>query len=229
MNFRIFALALLTAISIGGTDLAFSADKEKKIHNNRVEYGFIQTGMRDIQFDEMYPGFVEAHKGSFLELERKSILDFSIHVSRPTNLELFDVYVRKIPTKVMKPPADLICDYPQGGTYLTPPKTETGIIRTRLYSYDYLVCIGEGEVSGKRLLEKYIEKYGNYDKKDYDRTQHIYYNIQDRFEVRVKPVTSKDGVGGLMITVFDSAVFEKIYKEWRAHIRQLEESSKEKF
>jgi hypothetical protein len=229
MNFRIFVLALLALLTTGGAETVFSAQKEKKAHNNRVEYGFIQTGMRDIQFDELYPGFLEAHIGTFLELEKKSILDYSIHVSRPTNLELFDVYVRRIPTKIVKPSAELICDYPQGGIFMTPPKTENGVKRTLLYSYDYLVCIGEGEVSAKRLLEKYIEKYGNYDKKDYDRNQHIYYNVKERFEVRVKPVTSKDGVGGLLITVYDSAVFEKTYKAWRAHIRRLEEASKEKF
>jgi hypothetical protein len=229
MNFRIFVLTLLAALSTAGAEVATSAEKEKKVHNNRVEYGFIQTGMRDIQFDEMYPGFAESHSGNFLELENKSILDYSIHVFRPTNLELFDVYVRKIPATIKNPPAELICDYPQGGIFLVPPKTETGITRTLLYSYDYLVCIGEGEIGAKRLLEKYIEKYGNYDRKDYDRNQHIYYNVKERFEVRVKPVTSKDGVGALLITVYDSSVFEKTYKAWRAHIRRLEESSKEKF
>lgn len=229
MNFQITALALLLVLATVGTEPVFSAQKEKKVHHNRVEYGFIQTGMRDVQFDEMYPGFAEAHRGTFLELENKSTLDFSIHVSRPTNLELFDVYVRKIPAKVVKPSAELICDYPQGNIYLTPPKNEKGVRKTLLYSYDYLVCIGEGEVSAKRLLEKYIEKYGNYDKKDFDRNQHIYYNVDGRFEVRVKPVTTKDGVGGLLITVYDSAVFEKIYKSWRARIRHLEETAKEKF
>lgn len=204
------------------------ASTETPVHENRIVYGGIKTGLRIEHFNSMFPGFTEFAAGSIYELEGRSATDFSIQTKRPTGLDLFDVYVRRIPASILRPPKPLECDSVQEGTFLKYPAAVNGKTKMVLYSYDYLVCADSGDISPSRLLEKYIEKYGNYDRKDYDRNQHIYLNTKNRYEVRVKPVSSGDKKAGLVITVTDSLVFKNVYGAWRAYVRELEKKAQEK-
>jgi len=204
--------------------------KEQPVRFNRVTYGDIVTGMRLQHFISVFPGFTEVAKGHFVDLEKRSETDYKILLQKPPNFDFFGIFLKRIPVSIYKASEELTCNTPQGSRFFSHPPTKEGVAtRIVLYSYDYLVCAGEGVVSGERLLEKYIEKYGNYDKKDYDRNQHIYYNVENRYEVRVKPVKSKNGEGGLIISVSDNEIFKNVYDDWREYIRRIEESALEKF
>ncbi|MDH5543280.1 MAG: hypothetical protein OEY64_09990 [Nitrospinota bacterium] len=222
---------IIIFMTIAGFAIPANPEEEKsaEIHFNRVIYGDVMTGMRLQHFSSIFPGFTETASGNFVDLEKRSKTDFTILVEKPLNIDLFGIFLKRIPISIFSTSDELACNTPQGARFLSHPPTREGAIKIILYSYDYLVCAGEGVVSGERLLEKYIEKYGNYDKKDYDRNQHIYFNVEKRYEVRVKPVKSKTGEGALIITVSDNEIFKEAYDSWRAYIRRIEESALEKF
>lgn len=197
------------------------------VRHNKLFYGSLETGMKAGQVGTLYPGLQEKLSGSFIEMEERSETDFSIKIERPKKMEIFDRFIKRIPVKILQASEADRCASPQQMVFLSLPSAQGMVPTQRLYSYDYLVCAGGGEVSPERLLEKYMEKYGNYDKKDFDRNQHIYNNVKKRYQVAVKPVKTADGKVGLVVTITDELVFKHVYDAWRARVRQVEKTAKE--
>ncbi len=202
---------------------------QPKVHENRTVYAELETGLRLFHFNNRFKGFAKYRSGSFSEMETLSFSDFSMQVERPDSSDIFDIYVKKIPTTVFHAQKPLECGSVQSATFLKYPLKTKNREKSAMHSYEYFICAGEGKISPKRLLERYIQKYGNYNTKDYDRNQHIYLNVKKRYEVRVKPLSNKKGEAGLVITVSDNQLFHEVYYAWRAYIRNLEKKAQEKF
>lgn len=193
---------------------------------NKVDYLSLPTGTDWERFNAAYPGFAEKTAGTFFDLEKKAKTDFTLTIKRPRGFDGFDRFIRRIPVAIAALGGTERCGKPVEGTFLAVP--HKGGDRRVLYSYRYLVCADDPLVSPVRFLDKYMEKYGLYDVKDFDRNQHTYYGVQGRYEVRVRPV--KEGkLAALEIGVADNAVFNEAYKAWRARLRSSEEATKEKF
>ncbi len=194
--------------------------------DNKVDYLSLPTGTEWERFNAVYTGFAEKPAGGFFDLEQKAKTDFTLTIKRPRGFDGFDRFIRRIPVIIATLGGADRCGKPVEGIFLAVPRKNGE--RRVLYSYRYLVCAGDPLVSPVRFLDKYMEKYGLYDVKDFDRNHHIYYNVQGRYEVRVRPV--KEGnLAALEIGVADNAVFTEAYKAWRARLRGAEESVKEKF
>jgi len=221
--FAVKLFSVLVALTIN------ASPAEPPTHYNKTTYKKMHTGLRLVHFKQIHKAYKEKVKGKFTELELKSQTDFSIEVTRPQDLDLFDTYTKRIPASIFEPEKPLECGSPQNALFIDYPADSKGRVKSVLYSYEYFICAGEGIISANRLLEKYIEKYGNYEKKDFDRNQHIYTNVKKIYEVRVKPVTKKNGMAGLVITVSDSKIFLEVYSHWRKLVRNLENRAKEKF
>lgn len=195
-------------------------------HENKVDYLSLPTGTEWERFNAAYAGFAEKTSGGFFDLEQKGKTDFTLTIQRPREFDGFDRFIRRIPATIAVLGNGERCGKPVEAVFLAVPRKEGE--RRILYSYRYLACAADPLVSPARFLDKYMEKYGLYDVKDFDRNQHIYYSVQNRYEVRVRPV--KEGnVAALEIGVVDNAVFTEAYKAWRARLRGAEESVKEKF
>ncbi|GMT43034.1 MAG: hypothetical protein IEMM0002_1445 [bacterium] len=221
-------MRLFTAVFILSFVFIHAADAERATENKTV-YGELKTGLKKEHFKHFFPAFSETVKSNYLDLEQRSKTDFSIYIRRPEEMELADSYLRKIPTRILKVDGAEKCDFPINAVFLLYPESRSGKRLELLYSYDYLACAGGGEITPKRLFDIYMEKYGNYDEKDYDRRQHIYTKVATNHEVRVKPVSSVSGEAGLVITVIDETVLKKIYNAWRAWIRGIEKAAARKF
>lgn len=196
------------------------------LHENKVDYLSLPAGTDWERFNSTYAGFAEKAAGSFIDLEKKAKTDFNIMLKRPRGFDGFDRFIRRIPVTIATLSDTERCGKPVEGIFVAVP--HQGGDRRVLYSYRYLICAGDPLVSPVRFLDKYFEKYGLYDVKDFDRNQHIYYGVQGRYEVRVRPV--KEGnLAALEIGVADNAVFTEAYKAWRARLRSSEEAVKEKF
>jgi len=200
------------------------------VHTNKVVFGELRTQLRLMHFNKIFPNFSETLSGSFLELEERSKTDFTIDANRPFGFKMTDRFAGKIPARILKAENEQ-CDRPLDALFLKHPDSgkRKGAGREFLYSFSYLACAGTGEISPGRALLKYMEKYGNYDRKDYDRNQHIYHNVNGRYEVRVKPVRTQKGEAGLVITVADKTVLKSAYDAWRRRIRELENAARQKF
>ncbi len=195
-------------------------------HDNKVDYLSLPTGAEWEHFNATYPGFADKTAGGFFDLEQKAKTDFKLTIKRPRGFDGFDRFIRRMPATIAALGGTERCGKPVEGIFLAVP--HKGGDRRVLYSYRYLICADDALVSPVRFLDKYMEKYGLYDVKDFDRNEHIYYGVQGRYEVRVRPV--KEGkVAALEIGVADNAVFIEAYKAWRARLRGAEESVKEKF
>ncbi len=195
-------------------------------HTNKVDYLSLPAGAEWEKFNSAYTGFAEKPPAGFFDLEKKAKTDFTLTIKRPRGFDGFDRFIRRIPVTIAALGGGDRCGKPVEGIFLAVP--HKGGDRRVLYSYRYLICAGDPLVSPVRFLDKYMEKYGIYDVKDYDRNQHVYYGVQGRYEVRVRPV--KEGnLAALEIGVADNAVFVEAYKAWRARLRGAEESVKEKF
>ena len=194
-------------------------------HSNKVDYLAVQTGEKMENFHSKYPGFTVKTSSNFLELEKRSALDFSILQRRPKGAVFFDRFVRVIQVKSYAAPEQGKCDSPSEAVSLTMQDTGAEV----LYSYSYTVCAGDTLVSPGRFLDKYMDKYGVYDEKDYDRTQHVYNGVQSRYQVRVKPVALASKAAALVITVIDEKVFADAYRAARVALRGAEETSRKKF
>ncbi len=203
-----------------------AAEPVPPAHDNKIDYLSLATGAEWNQFNAAYPGLAERTAGSFYDLEKKAGTDFKLTIKRPKGFDGFDRFIRRIPATIIALGGTARCGKPVEGIFLAVPGKEGD--RRVLYSYRYLICADDPLVSPTRFLDKYMEKYGLYDVKDFDRNEHIYYGVQKRYEVRVKPV--KEGnVAALEIGVADDQVFVEAYKAWRARLRGAEESVKEKF
>ncbi|MEE8483806.1 MAG: hypothetical protein V3S46_04330, partial [Nitrospinota bacterium] len=160
------ALPLIFAYLIGQAPAALE-------HHNRVVYGGISTGARFEQVMVHHDGFKEKLSGNFVELETRSGTDTSINVKRPPAMDVYDRFSVKMPVKIYESQTPNRCDAPGQMVFIAFPPRDDGKTTYRLLSYNYLVCAGGGEVSPSRLFDKYMEKYGSYDEKDYDRNMHI--------------------------------------------------------
>lgn len=218
-----FCAALLCAAAV------YAADEKKTQprHENRVDYLDPAPGADFAQFAAAYKGMGEKLTGNFLEMEKRAKTDFTFTLKRPKGFDGFERFIRQIPVRIMAAPQGDGCGKPVDAVFLGVPRQKE--MRELLFAYSFMTCSDEPMVTPARFMDKYIEKYGLYDGKDFDRGQHIYYNVRERFEVRVKPLAGPGGKAALVITVSDGAVFTEAYKAWRARLRQAEETSREKF
>jgi len=221
---RIFA-AVLIFLSVSPVIVVVAAPNGE----NRTVYGELKTGLRLEHFKHLFPGFRETVKSFYVDLELRSKTDFSFKIQRPDDMEFAERYLKKVPVRIFKASGTDGCDSPVEVVFLSYPETKDGGGREMLYSYGYLACGGGGEIAPELLMEKYMEKYGNYDEKDYDHNQYIYKKVKTGHEVGVKPVSTASGEAGLVITVTNGAVLKKVYDAWRAWMRELEDAVKEKF
>ena len=202
------------------------AEETAPVHENRTVYGNLSTGLREVHFAARFPGFKEAVTGRFRALEIRSDTDFTINLKRPAKPELLDLYLEMIPVRFLRPKDTLACNSVVEAVFLGRPVDRRGKTVETLYSYSYLVCADSRLLSSNRLLDEYMEKYGNYDVKDYDRNQIVYQNVKGQYEVRVKPVTSSSQRPGLIITVTDEKLLKHAYDAWRGKLRAAEKAAK---
>lgn len=222
------SVILLAALCLGdalAADKSPAGKKPSPRHENRVDYLGLPTGSTFGQFAVAHKGTVEKAVGNFLELENRSRTDFSYTLKRPKEFEGFDRFLRRIPVRIVNIMGADNCGMPLDAVFLGVPHDKGD--RELLFSYSYVTCADDTLVTPGRFLDKYIEKYGMYDARDYDRGHHIYHNVQGRYEVRVKPAAGKRAM--LIITVSDNAVFSEAYKAWRSRLRRAEETTRGKF
>jgi len=231
--------AITALVMLAITPFASAAEVKETVHNNRTDYGDVSTGLRAVTFMNRFPGFKEAVTGLYLTLEIRSDTDFTINIRRPEKLGLIERYLEKIPVRFLRPADALACNSVVEAVFLGHPPARPkrsygaagpgdrlGKTPETLYSYSYLACADSTLISSDRLLDKYMEKYGNYDAKDYDRSQIVYQNVKGQYEVRVRPVTSSSGKPALAITVTDDGIIKLAYDAWRKRLREVEESAK---
>jgi hypothetical protein len=217
----IAAVVLLTSAA-----LASGAEVKETLHDNRTVYANLSTGLQAVHFVGRFPGFKEAVTGLYRALEIRSDTDFTINIKSPAKLGLLERYLERIPVRFLRPADAIACDSVVEAVFVGHPPDRRGNTPEALYSYSYLVCADSTMISSNRLLDKYMEKYGNYDTKDYDRNQIVYQNVNRQYEVRVKPVTSSSKMPGLVITVTDEKLLKHTYDAWRRKLRAVEKSAK---
>ena len=220
------ALVVCNLIFTTQTSLASAAEVKEKVHDNRTVYADLSTGMRSLSFMSRFPDFKETLTSLYRTLEIRSDTDFTINIKRPAKLGLLDRYLEKIPVRFFRPAKTLECDSVVEAVFLGHPLDRRGKTPEALYSYSYLTCADSTMISSNRLLDKYMEKYGNYDAKDYDRNQIIYKNVKEQYEVRVKPVTSASQKPALVVTITDQKLISHTYDAWRKKLRDVEKSAK---
>jgi hypothetical protein len=196
-------------------------------HDNKTDYLSISTGSDMAGFKAQYPGFSEKETGSFLELEKRAALDkaMAFYFRRPKDKKFFDRFVRHITVKTFAAKANQ-CNFPTDAVSLSTgsgDKTED-----KLYSYSFLVCADDPQVTPARMLDKYVEKYGLYDVKDWDREQYVYYKVKSRYKVMVKPLKT-GATASLLITVVDDELFAQAYTDARFRLRKAENATTGKF
>jgi hypothetical protein len=198
-------------------------------HANKTDYIPVATGRRMVDFSTEFPGFTVKEAGNFLDYERRAKRDISFFNTRrtPGEKKFFDRFLRVIGMNVYRSPESGRCDFPAEAISL-----QTGVgreTRETLYAYSFLVCADDMIVTPQRMLDKYIEKYGPYDKRDYDRDQNYYYNVSARYTVSVKAVTSLDSKAALIITIVDEDTFSHAYIDARTRTRSAEGAASGKF
>jgi hypothetical protein len=182
-----------------------------------------------MDFRSEYPGFTVKEAGNFLDYERRAKRDTSFFNTRrtPGEKKFFDRFLRVIGMNVYRSPEPGTCDFPDEAVSLqTGNDRET---RETLYAYSVLVCADDQIVTPQRMLDKYIEKYGPYDKRDYDREQYYYYDVGGRYTVSVKPLTSIEKKSALLITIVDDETFSRAYIDARTRTRKAESAASGKF
>ena len=220
------AAAIFVLILSAGSAVAYGAEVKETVHDNRTVYGEISTGLQAAHFVTRFPGFKEVVTGLYRKLEIRSDTDFTINIKSDAKLGLLERYLERIPVRFLRPADTLACDSIVEAVFLGHPLDRRGITPEALYSYSYLTCAKSTMISSNRLLDKYMEKYGNYDAKDYDRNQIVYKNVNRQYEVRVKPVTSSSKMPGLVVTVTDELLLKHTYDAWRKKLREVEKSAK---
>ncbi|MFQ5433177.1 MAG: hypothetical protein ACE5EN_11820 [Nitrospinota bacterium] len=219
------AIAVAALLMLVPASLA-AAEKETVVHKNRTLYGDLSTGLRAAHFVSRFPGFKKALTGRYRALEIRSDTDFTINIKRPPKPVLLDRYLEIIPVRFLRPADTLACDSVVEAVFLGHPLDRRSRTPEVLYAYSYLICAGSTLLSSDRLMDEYMEKYGNYDAKDYDRNQIVYQNVKGQYEVRVKPVTSSNGKPALVITVTDEEQLKRTYDAWRRKVREAEKAAK---
>jgi len=219
-----FLAAVLIFLSVLSGTVAAAQDGD-----NKTVYGELRTGLGLEHFNHLFPGFGETEKSFYIDLENRSKTDFSLNIQRQDEMEFTVRYLKRVPVRIFKISGAQSCDSAVEAVFLSYPETKASARREILYSSNYLACGGGGQIDPELLMEKYMEKYGNYDEKDYDRNQYIYKKVKTGHELRVKSISTASGEAGLVITVTNGAVLKKVYDEWRAWLRELENSVKEKF
>ena len=223
------SLSLMTIaglILLTYTAFASAAEVKETLHDNRTVYADLSTGLQAVHFAGRFPGFKEAVTGLYRMLEIRSDTDFTINIKSDAKLGLLERYLERIPVRFLRPADTIACDSVVEAVFLGHPPDRRGKTPEALYSYSYLACADSTMISSNRLLDKYMEKYGNYDVKDYDRNQIVYQNVKGQYEVRVKPVTSSSKMPGLVITVTDEKLLKHTYDAWRRKLRAAEKSAK---
>lgn len=223
---RHIVTAVTVTVLLTMAAFASAAEKEPVVRHNRIDYGGVSTGLRAVHFTSRFPEFKEALTGIYLALEIRSDTDFSINIKRPEKLGLLERYLEKIPVRFLRRADRLNCNSVVEAVFLGHPADRRGKTPEALYSYSYLACAESVLISSNRLLDKYMEKYGNYSAKDYDRNQIVYQNVEEQYEVRVKPVTSSSGKPALAITITDEGVIKLAYDAWRKKLRDAERQAK---
>jgi hypothetical protein len=217
---RIFSVILAALFAASPAVFA-----ESPARANKVDYLKVSPGDKMETFNSRYSGFAVKSSSNFLELEKRTALDYAIFVRRPKGAVFFDRFVRVIPAKIHSAPQPGQCDAPSEAVSLTMAETGEEV----LYAYSFTACADDPLVSPGRFLDKYMERYGSYDEKDYDRGQHVYNNVNSRYQVRVKPVALPSKISALIITVIDEKVFNDAYRSARVKLRDAEETTREKF
>ncbi len=217
------ALAIIICLSLS----AFSAPSAVA-HDNKVDYVSVGTGNDLAAFRAGYPDFAEKYSGGFMELEKRASRDKTIFgFRRPKDKKYFESVVRQITARAYGSAAPEKCESPSEAVSLSFGRDKNAV--GALYAYSFLVCADDRSVTPARMLDKYVEKYGPYDARDWDRDERVYYNVRERYRVMVRPLKTASGNAGLMITVVDDGVFDRTYVEARARIRNGENAAMGKF
>ncbi|MBI5179004.1 MAG: hypothetical protein HZA04_07060 [Nitrospinae bacterium] len=201
---------------------AYAADVA---HENKVDYLGVTTGEAMEKVIALQPALKEQVSASFGEIQKRAATDFSLFLRHPKEGRYFDRFLNVMPVKIFSAP--LACGTMSEAISLLVPANAGD--HAVLYSYSFVSCANDPLVTPVRMVDKYVEKYGLYDEKDFDRNQHVYNKVLSRWQVRVKPVALADKGAALVITVIDETVFGEAYRLARFKLRQSEENSKEKF
>lgn len=197
-------------------------------HDNKVDYVAVGTGSDLAAFRARYTGLAEKYSGGFMELEKRASRDKTIFgFRRPKDKKYFESVVRQMTARAYGSAAPEKCESPTEAVSLSFGRDKNAV--GALYAYSFLVCADDPSVTPARMLDKYVEKYGPYDARDWDRDERVYYKVRERYKVMVRPLKTASGNAGLMITVVDDGVFDRTYVEARARIRNDENAATGKF
>lgn len=210
---------LIIIFLASGSVLALARPELKTI------YGGLKTGSTFLDVIENHPGWNPAEDGAFAEYEKKKFEGGDYFLMRPKDFTTSDRIVAKMKIAFYRP-ASAVCGAPVEFRFLSGPPG-VGADGGRLYSYDYLICDASGEMTSRRMVEQFMDKYGMFDEKDYDRNISIYH--QNDFTVGVRGYSAEEGVTGLLITVLNHEVFKEAYIGWRGYLRNVDSKVKNKF
>lgn len=179
-------------------------------HANRTEYGNIKTMLTQEKFERSYSGF---SKGKVENLQRKiSAGKNSVFITIPKTAprsERIEKNIRTVtysaPKKSCSAPAQLLFLHTADGA-------------ESLYAYEYLICDDSGLLSPEKIVDKYLARYGMYDRRDYENNLYIYDNVGKYRHVAIKPI-SIDGKSALQITITDDRAYINAYDSWKEKIR----------
>lgn len=190
-------------------------------HDNKVDYISVKTGKKIEEFSKKYPGMTAKDSSDVFDLASRAVLDTHLFdLQNPKDGKYFPRFLRKMEVKVYSPAGKPKCDAPAEAVSLRTGTDEKK--EETLYAYSYLVCSGSTQVAPVRMLDKYIEKYGNYDERNWTREQYVYYKVKGHFKLLVKALEDETKSGALLITVIDEEVFNRSYTDARARVRKAE-------
>ncbi len=183
--------------------------KTSPTHENRTEYGHLKTMLGQEKFEQLYDEF---SKGKLEDLHSKvSAGKNRIFVTIPkkaTRSDRIEKNIRAVTYTATKNS----CSAPARLLFL-----HTADGKKSLYAYEYLICDDSGLLSPGKIVDKYLARYGMYDRRDYENNLYIYDNVGRYRHVAIKPI-SIDGKSALRITVTDDRAYKNAYDSWKEKI-----------
>jgi len=201
---------------------------EMTLRENRVVFGSFHTGQNIRLFNTSHTGYTKSKEVDWLKfnadisdykriwapLPEKSVL------SRRTLSHIKVIEMTKEKQACQSSPRSLFLKSPGAGGKLS---------TSRLYAYEFIICDNTKLLTPDDMMRQYVDKYGMYDEKDFDRKMIVYNNVLNRYRLGIRPYYGDKDGNGLVVTIVDNDVFTDTYIAWRGTLRTANEKIKTLF
>ncbi len=218
----IFVAIALHAASI----VAFGDEMEPR--ENRVVFGSFHTGQDMRLFNASHTGYTKAEEVDWIKFNA-DIFDYTkIWAPLPEKRALARRTLSHIKVIEMTK-GKQACQSSPRSLFLKSPGAGGKLSVFRLYAYEFIICDNTKLLSPDDMIKQYVDKYGMYDEKDFDRKMIIYKNVLNRYRLGIRPYYGDKGESGLVMTVVDDDVFTETYIAWRGTLRTANEKIRNLF